>query len=86
MKGLVKKAFTDKCTTLYHEVGKVVEFSDERFKELSAMGFVEVRADEVKPEEVSKAVEETAEETTKEATEVTTEEAPKKAKRTTKRK
>lgn len=62
MKGLIKKAFTDRYTTQYHEVGTVVEFSDARIKELSAMGFVEVKADEVKPVKVSKAVEETAEE------------------------
>lgn len=50
MKGLIKKAFTDKYTTQYYEVGQTVEFADARIKELSAMGFVEVRAEEVKPE------------------------------------
>ena len=77
MKGIIKKAFMDKYTRQYHEVGKVVEFTDARIKELSAMGFVEVKAD-VKPVKVSKAVEETAEEATKEE--------PKKAKKTTKKK
>lgn len=50
MKGLIKKAFTDKYTTQYYEPGQVIEFADARAKELSAMGFVEIRDDsKVKP-------------------------------------
>lgn len=51
MKGLIVKGFTDKHTGLYFEPGKTVEFADARLKELSAMGFVEVKdAPKVKPE------------------------------------
>lgn len=50
MKGLIKKAFTDKYTGLYHEVGKTVEFNDARIKELADLGYVELKdAPKVKP-------------------------------------
>lgn len=62
-KGLIKKAFTDKYTGVYHEAGQIVEFNDVRLKELVERGFVESRekkpevkevAPEVKPEPVAK--------------------------------
>lgn len=54
-KGLIKKAFRDKYTGIYHNPGQTVEFSDVRLKELVALGYVESREKnvvkaEVKPE------------------------------------
>ena len=54
-KGLIKKAFRDKYTGIYHNPGQTVEFSDARLKELVGLGFVESREKtvvkaEVKPE------------------------------------
>ena len=50
-KGLIKKAFRDKYTGIYHNPGRTVEFNDARLKELVSLGYVESREKpEVKPE------------------------------------
>ena len=54
-KGLIKKAFRDKYTGIYHNPGRTVEFSDARLKELISLGYVESREKpEVKSEDKPK--------------------------------
>lgn len=46
MKGIVIKSFVDKSTNTYLTVGKEVELTDERFKELQKSGYVKAHQEE----------------------------------------
>ena len=55
-KGLIKKAFRDKYTGIYHNPGQTVEFTDARLKELVGLGYVESREKTVVKAEVKSEV------------------------------